>query len=160
VGGGQSKLDAAKKAAVEALGLLNPDDRVGLWSFSTETTDHPQPYSEVVPLAPVGDKRGQLTAAIQGLHAEGGTALYATIRAAQQYMLTQLRPDRITAIVVLTDGKNEYPQDNDLDGLLHDIDASNLERSVRVFGIAFGDKSDLDVLASIAKASRATAYDA
>jgi Ca-activated chloride channel family protein len=82
------------------------------------------------------------------------------VRAAQRSMLTGYTGDRINAVVVLTDGKNEYPRDNDLDALLRDIDAGNLERSVRVFAIAFGDKSDLGTLSSIARSSRAAAYDA
>jgi Ca-activated chloride channel family protein len=160
-GAGKSKLEAAKAAAVKGLALLHPDDQVALWAFSTERNGTgAEPYAEVVPLAPLAQSRDRLTAAIQGLHAEGGTGLYYSVRAAQQRMLRELDPDRITAVVVLTDGKNEYPRDNDLPALLRDLDASNLERSVRVFAIAFGDKSDLGVLSDIAKSSRAAAYDA
>jgi Ca-activated chloride channel family protein len=159
-GSGRSRLEAAKQAAVQGLGLLHPDDEVGLWSFSTEQPGAAEPYQEVAPLVPLKTGRAQLTAAINGLHAEGGTALYHTVRGAQRYMVEQLRPDRINAIVLLTDGKNEYPKDNDVGALLRDIDATNLELSVRVFAIAFGDQSDLDVLAQIGKASRAAAYDA
>jgi Ca-activated chloride channel family protein len=98
---------------------------------------------------------------IGALSAGGGTALYATTREAQRHLLANAAPDRINAIVVLTDGKNEDPGgDNDLDALLHDLDASSLENSVRVFTIAYGDKADLDTLNKISKASRAAAYDA
>jgi Ca-activated chloride channel homolog len=160
IGDGRSRLEAAKEAAVEALDLFHDDDRVGLWSFSTEPEEGLPPYTEVHPLERIGDGQGTLAEAISGLHAEGGTALYYTIRAAQQHMLTELSPDRINAVVVLTDGQNEYPPDDDLPALLRDIDASSLERSVRVFAIAFGEQSDLEVLEEIATASRAAAYDA
>jgi Ca-activated chloride channel family protein len=159
-GSGQTRLEAAKQAAIEALDLLHDEDRVGLWSFSTETGDSPQPYTEVWPLARMGESRAGLAEAIGGLHADGGTALYHTVRAAQQHLLSELSPDRITAVVVLTDGKNEYPADNDLAALLRDIDASSLEQSVRIFTIAFGEQSDLEVLTQIGQASRAAAYDA
>ncbi|MFD3380031.1 MULTISPECIES: substrate-binding domain-containing protein [unclassified Streptomyces] len=159
-GGGQSRMEAAKKAAADTLGLYHPDDEVGLWAFSTETDDHPQPYREIVPPRPVRDNEKRLTEAINGLNAEGGTALYTTVRAAQKEMLADLDTDRINAVVVLTDGQNEYPADNDLDALLRDLDASQLERSVRVFTVAFSGQADFGTLTKIASATKATSYDA
>ncbi|WP_426512182.1 extracellular solute-binding protein [Dactylosporangium sp. McL0621] len=159
-GGGRTRLEAAKAAAIEGLKRLHPDDEVSLWQFSTEEAGGPRPYAEVVPFGPMRDNQRPLTTAIQGLHPEGGTALYTTVRAAQQSMVQGYATDRINAIVLLTDGKNEYPRDNDLDALLRDVNADSLERSVRVFAIAFGDKSDLKTLSSIARSSRAAAYDA
>jgi Ca-activated chloride channel family protein len=159
-GGGRTRLEAAKEAAIEGLKKLHPDDEVSLWQFSTEDAGGPQPYAEVVPFAPMRTNADRLTAAIKGLHPEGGTALYTTVRAAQRGMLEHYETDRINAIVVLTDGKNEYPRDNDLDALLRDVNADTLERSVRIFAIAFGDKSDLGTLSRIARSSRAAAYDA
>ena len=113
-----------------------------------------------MPISPISGDKDQLAGVIKGLSAEGGTALYATARAAQQKLLSTVDPDKINAVVLLTDGKNEYPKDNDLDGLLRDLDANNLENSVRVFTIAYGDKADLDTLKKISTASRAAAYDA
>jgi Ca-activated chloride channel family protein len=159
-GGGRSRLEAAKRAAIDGLTRLHPDDEVSLWTFSTPLGGATRPYTEVVPFAPMRANAERLRSAIGGLHPEGGTALYTTVRAAQQSMIAQYEPDRINAVVVLTDGRNEYPRDNDLDALLRDVNADSLERSVRVFAIAFGDKSDLTTLSSIARASRAAAYDA
>lgn len=159
-GGGQSRMEAAKKAAADTLDLYHPDDEVGLWAFSTETDDHPQPYRQIVPPRPVRDNEQRLTEAINGLNAEGGTALYTTVRAAQKEMLADLDTDRINAVVVLTDGRNEYPPDNDLDALLRDLDASQLERSVRVFTVAFSGQADFGTLTKIATATKATSYDA
>ncbi|MEU6198171.1 extracellular solute-binding protein [Streptomyces sp. NPDC047061] len=159
-GGVQSRLEAAKKAAVNALGQFHPDDEVGLWAFSTGTDEHPKPYQQILPPQPVRENRSQLTAAINGLSADGGTALYTTVRAAQQAALADLDTNRINAVVVLTDGKNEYPADNDLGALLKDIDATHLERSVRVFTVAFSDQADFDTLSKISAATKATSYDA
>jgi Ca-activated chloride channel family protein len=97
---------------------------------------------------------------IKSLSAEGGTALYATTRAAQRKMVELSDPSRINAVVVLTDGKNEYPKDSDLDALVRDIDTSDKEIPVRVFTIAYGGQADLGVLQKISSASRAAAYDA
>ena len=63
-------------------------------------------------------------------------------------------------MVLLTDGKNEYPPDNNLEQLVGDLGGEQTDTSVRVFPIAYGDKADLGVLREIAKASRAAAYDA
>jgi len=113
-----------------------------------------------VPIGAVSGNGDRMKQVIGQLSAEGGTALYYTTRAAQQKMLSTVDPTRINAVVVLTDGKNEYSRDNDLDSLVHDLDANNLENSVRVFTIAYGDKADLDTLKKISTASRAAAYDA
>jgi Ca-activated chloride channel family protein len=160
VSGSRTKLDLAKQAALRSMDLFAPDDEVGLWAFSTEAKGGTTPYTEKVAVGPVSATAPTIKSAISALAPEGGTALYATTRAAQQKLLTTATPDRINAVVVLTDGKNEYPKDNDRDALVRDLNADNLENSVRVFTIAYGDKADLDTLKQISAASRAAAYDA
>jgi Ca-activated chloride channel family protein len=158
--GGVSKLEAAKKAAIASLDLLHPDDEVALWTFSGQKPNGASPYNERLPMSRLGDAKQQLTTLIRGLSAEGGTALYHTTRAADLYMRQRLDVNRINAVVLLTDGRNEYPADNDKAKLLRDLDGSALEDSVRIFGIAFGEEADLTTLQEIAKVSRAAAYDA
>jgi Ca-activated chloride channel family protein len=157
---GKSKLELAKQAAMQSLDMFAPDDEVGLWTFSTEAAGQATPYTEQVPVAGLSANKDKLKQVIAGLAPGGGTALYATARAAQRKLLDTADPTRINAVVLLTDGKNEYPKDNDLDGLIKDLDASSLENSVRVFTIAYGEQADLKTLQSISKASRAAAYDA
>lgn len=158
--GGVSKLEAAKTAAVKSLDLLHPDDEVALWTFSGQRPGGALPYTEALPMSSIRDAKQRLTETIRGLSAEGGTALYRTTRAADLYMRERLDAARINAIVLLTDGRNEYPADNDKAKLLRDLDGSELEDSVRIFGIAFGADADLDTLQEVAKVSRAAAYDA
>jgi len=69
-------------------------------------------------------------------------------------------PARINAVILLTDGKNDYPPDVDLDGLVHELQSQNESEAVRVFAIAYGADADLPTLRRISSASRATAYDA
>lgn len=157
---GRSKLELAKDAVRGALKLFAPDDEVGLWTFSTEQSGSATPYTEQVPIGAVSSVRSRMGEVIDGLYADGGTALYATARAAQKRMLAAVDPDRINAVVLLTDGKNEYPRDNDLDSLVTELDADTLENSVRMFTIAYGDKADLPTLRRISTASRAAVYDA
>lgn len=157
---GQSKLELAQQAAKQAIDMFAPDDEVGLWTFSTEQQPGGKPYTEQVPIGRVSAVKASLRSAIYGLSANGGTALYASTRAATQALLADSDPTRINAVVVLTDGQNEYPKDSDLGRLLTDLDASHRENPVRVFTIAYGDQADLDTLRKIASASRAAAYDA
>ncbi|MBT8224351.1 MAG: VWA domain-containing protein [Dactylosporangium sp.] len=159
-GTGQSKLELAKQTVQRSLDLFAPDDEVGLWTFSTERDGAATPYTERLPVGALAANRQRMTTTIAALAPGGGTALYATTRAAQQRQLAALDESRINAIVLLTDGRNEYPKDNDLEGLVRDLDASQLERSIRVFTIAYGEGADLDALERISTASRAAAYDA
>lgn len=159
-GGGGSKLDLAKQAAAGAVKLLAPDDELGLWTFSTPSAGQSTPWTELVPTAPVRSVLPTFDAKVKALQAEGGTALYATTRAAVGQVRDSFDRTRINAVVLLTDGKNEYPADNDLARLTGELGGEETETSVRVFPIAYGDKADLGVLRQIADASRAAAYDA
>ncbi|WP_255498370.1 substrate-binding and VWA domain-containing protein [Nakamurella sp. PAMC28650] len=156
---GQSKLDLAKQAAAAALGQLSDTDQVGLWTFTTAMATPATIYSEDVPIQPLAKDRKELASALQGLQPQNGTPLYAAIRLATKYMNGSAAPDLINAVVVLTDGKNEYTDDN-LDSLVADLGSSATENGVRVFSIAYGADADLDVLKKISQASRAAAYDA
>jgi Ca-activated chloride channel family protein len=159
VDGGGSRMELAKKAAQQAIGQFSPDDEVGLWTFSTGPKLTDVPYTKQVPIAPIRQNGARIKQVIGGLAPEGGTALYRTTRDAQRDMLAQFDPTRINAVVLLTDGRNEFPPDNNLDSLIENLSASE-EQTVRVFPIAYGDKADLSVLKRIAEASDAVAYEA
>jgi Ca-activated chloride channel family protein len=159
VTGGGSKLDLAKRAAIASLAQFAPDDEVGLWTFSSGKTLNDPPYSERVPIGPLAANSAALKAAIDGLSPGGATALYATTRKAHEKLVAGVDAARINAVVVLTDGRNEYPPDNDLDSLVAALSGGD-ELGVRVFPIAYGGKADLAALNRIAAATRATAYDA
>jgi Ca-activated chloride channel family protein len=75
-------------------------------------------------------------------------------------MTSTVDPSKINAIVVLTDGRNEYPADTDIDGLVRELSRGSTESGVRVFSIAYGADADLKTLQRISEASRAVAYDA
>ncbi|ACV80249.1 substrate-binding and vWA domain-containing protein [Nakamurella multipartita] len=157
--GSESKLDLAKKAATSALGQLTDTDQMGLWAF---TTDLPTPdtiTADLVGVGPLAQTRQPIIDAISSLTPLNGTPLYAATREAAKAMNAQKDPNSINAVVVLTDGRNEYT-DNDLDGLLRELNASAEEDGVRVFTIAYGPDADLATLQEISEASRAAAYDA
>ena len=156
---GATRLDLAKRGASAAVDLLAADDEVSLWVFSTEQ-DGRKPYRELVPFGPAGERKGPIKAQIADLVASGGTGLYATIRAGAASLAADFDPSRINAVVVLTDGRNEFPADSSIDSLTRVLAGEDADRTVRVFPIAYGDDADLGELTKIADASRAAAYDA
>ena len=156
---GASKLDLAKKAAASAVGLLAKDDQLSLWIFSTQQKGE-LPYRELVPFGPAGTQAPLARRQIAELQADGGTGLYATVRAATRSLAASFDPQRINAVVVLTDGRNEFPADSNIDSLTTELDREDADRTVRVFPIAYGDDADIGELTKIADAARAVAYDA
>jgi Ca-activated chloride channel family protein len=155
-GGGKTRLELAQAAAVNGLSQLSDADQVGLWTFPAQG----QVYWQQMALEPLGPQREQLITRIQQLIPAGGTPLYATTRKASEAVRAGAGDDTINAVVVMTDGKNEYPDDTDVDGLIRQLGDQALEGGVRVFTIAYGEDADLDTVKRISEASRAAAYDA
>jgi Ca-activated chloride channel family protein len=159
--GGQTKLELAKTAAADALADFAPDDQVGVWAFTSDLPGPTGVYVEIAPIAALGPNLDRVRRAIGDLTPLNGTPLYAVTRQAVSTMSTAADPDRINAVVLLTDGRNEYPPDTDLSGLVREIQVSeNSSGAVRVFSIAYGQDADLETLRQISEASRAAAYDA
>ena len=163
-GGGKTKLDLAKEAAVNALGQFKPDDQVGLRLFTTNVgpADHPD-YLDVVPVGPVAAQREALANKIRDLTPLEGTPLYTVAKASYDQLKSSYDPARINAVLLLTDGKNEDPRNNDLTGLLTDLRSGsegNAAQPVRLFTIAYGHDADLGTLKRMAEATNAAAYDA
>jgi Ca-activated chloride channel homolog len=161
---GPTKLDLVKRAAVDALDQFKPEDDVGLWIFSTEISrNEPTDYLEVLSIAPIGAQREAMAARIDDLVPTQGTPLYTVTKAANDRLVETFDAQRINAVLLLTDGKNEDTRNNDLDGLLRTLRARNegqVSNPVRVFPIAYGQDADQATLKRIAEATNATVYDA
>lgn len=157
---GMTKLELAQQAAASAINGFADDDEVGLWAFSTQLGGNGEPWVQLQAIGPAKSAVPAMQADIASLVPDGGTGLYATLRAAQRRMLADLATDRINAIVLLSDGRNENPDDEDLDGLLRQLTGESVDTSVRVFTIGYGDGADADALRAIAQASRGQYYEA
>jgi Ca-activated chloride channel family protein len=161
---GETRLDLAKRAAVEALDDFKDDDEVGLRVFSTNISGQdPTDYADIVPIAPAGDNREELASRIRDLVPTEGTPLYTAVGDSYEQLLGDYAPDRINALLVLSDGRNEDPRNSDLGSLLEDLRATSegqSSRPVRIFPIAFSGDADLQTLSDIAEATDAAAYDA
>ena len=166
--GGDTKLDLAKQAAIDALELFKDDDEVGLWTFSTELG--PQGTDNVLKLqepARVGDIRERLVGQINDLVPVANTPLYDASDAAYAAALADFDPARINAVVLLSDGQNQDGDNSDdreqLESLLNTLGSSSegqATKPVRIFPIAYGEGADLPTLRQIAEATSAAAYDA
>ncbi|MGV1005047.1 MAG: substrate-binding domain-containing protein [Candidatus Nanopelagicales bacterium] len=157
---GMSKLELAQQAASQALGQFADTDEVGLWVFSTELGTGGEPYLPLVAIGPAKETVPEMRRNIAGLQPDGGTALYATLRVAQRQMLMDLSTKQINAIVLLSDGQNEYPLDTDLNSLTKALKGESVDTSVRVFPIGYGEGADPVALGAIAEASRGKYYEA
>lgn len=159
-GGGRSKLELARTAAVGALGQFTDKDEVGLWAFTTGMGSGDESYSELAPMKPLdGPAKSQLTDRLTSLEPLNGTPLYGATRAAAAKVRDACEAGFICAVVVLTDGRNEDPNDTDLDSLIKELGGGSSETPLRVFSIAYGEGADLETLKKISEASRAAAYD-
>jgi Ca-activated chloride channel family protein len=114
-------------------------------------------YQELIPIGPLGPNLDQFRRSIRGLVPLNGTPLYTAVHDSVEAMRQQFDPERINGVVLLTDGRNEDPNNQDLPGLLRYLDS---ELNVRVFAIAYGADADLGTLTRIAQASTGAVYDA
>ena len=137
------KLDQAQVALGVFLSEIKGDlERVGMVQFSSTVYN-------VIYLDELSDNRQVLQATIDNLEAGGDTALLDAVSEAFTRLQKEGDPERINAIVAMTDGRenNSYIS---LRTLLNQIKRESTV-PVIVFCIAYGDDADLDMLQSIAE---------
>jgi Ca-activated chloride channel family protein len=150
---GGAKIAGARDGARQLVAALSERDRFALLLFN----EHPRWVNEGALLK---DARPSLDGALAGTVADGGTALYDAILAAveQQAKERSSQADRISAVVVLSDGEDRDSQTK-LGELLEKIRFDGERRTVRVFTIAYGKDARKDVLQQIAEATQGRAFD-
>jgi Ca-activated chloride channel family protein len=168
VGDGQTRLDLAKQAAINALDLFADDDEVALRIFSTDLGGPESDiYIDMADYAPVGGQAEGLRNDIDSLIPTNGTPLYQVTQQSYDEALAGYDPAKINAIVLLTDGQNDdgdsSDDDQQLDRLLDDLQEGTegqAARPVRIFTIGYSSAADQGSLEQIAEASAGAAYDA
>ena len=124
--------------------IKGEQERVGLVEFASRV-------NTVVTLDELGRSRTALELAVDGLQAEGDTALLDAVFVAQQQLKELGDTERINAVVVMTDGRENNSW----------IDLRNLVQELRkdsgvpvvVFAIAYGQDADMEVLRIIAEST-------
>ena len=165
---GDTKLDLAKRAAIEALDEFTSTDEVGLRIFTNGLgPNQDQDYLDVLPVQPMSTNRERLRNTIRDQLPLNGTPLYSVTEDSFSSMVESYDARLINAVVLLTDGVNDdgdTSDDRDQLGQLLTTLASETggenATPVRVFTIAYGKQADQDTLTQIAQASNAASYDA
>ncbi len=145
------KMRQAKAGAQALLSALDAQDCISLLPF-----DHRPRWAKKEACG--ASEREALQKSVQTLFASGGTALYDAIGVAYEQLKTSAKPGRITAAVVLSDGRDQDSRLS-LEALLQRISYRvEAGEGVRVFTIAYGDDADGTVLERVAEATRGRAY--
>ena len=141
------KMAAAQAALREFMAQIKGDqERVGLVEFGSTVNN-------IAALDELANNRTQIERSIDQLDAYGNTALLDAVRTAYVRLQQLNDPERINAIVVMTDGR-ENNSLTTLRELQREIERGNREGvPVVIFAIAFGDDADYDVLRAIAETS-------
>jgi Ca-activated chloride channel family protein len=149
----EQKLLNAKKGARALVSILGPHDDLSLLVFSSK-------FSWVKKDVPMDEKgHKEMTEEINTLLAQGETALYDSVQEAYQYSQKGQKPEKISAVIVLTDGEDNKSKLRTVDALLKEIKFDPEKSPTRVFTIAYGRDADRGVLKKIAEATKAKSYD-
>lgn len=149
----ENRLERAKAGLRSFFRNVGEQDSVGLTIFSDRIT----------PLIPVGPYRAnapKLRQTVQNLIAEGGTAVYDATIEGFRAVRSGASPDRINAVVVLTDGE-DTDSGASADEVVNAVRAQgDSDNQVRVFTIAYsaGAVGAAEALQEISEASGGQAY--
>jgi hypothetical protein len=161
-----TRMQATAKTAAGGLQLMTDDTELGQWVFSTNLVGN-QPWKEIVPIGPLGDRIGSASRrqiVLSGLAKlkpipTGNTGLYTTILAAYQKLKTTYKPDMINSMLLLTDGKNDDPKGITLKKLLTSLKKEyDPKHPVQVIMIGFGKGVDRNELDQVAQATDGAVY--
>jgi Ca-activated chloride channel homolog len=150
----ESRLERAKGGLRSFFRNVGQQDSVGLTIFSDQIT----------PLIPVGPYRAnaaELRRTVQNLIADGGTAVYDATIEGFRMVRSAASPDRINAVVVLTDGE-DTDSGASADDVVEAVRAQgDSDDQVRVFTIAYsaGAVGAAEALKKISEASGGQAYE-
>jgi Ca-activated chloride channel family protein len=143
-----AKIEKAKQAAMQLVDRLRPDDIFSMVIFSDEA-------QVIVPAQHVEDKDA-LKEKIEGIEAEGSTALYAGVKAGAGQLDENLSDKRINRVILLSDGLANVGPSTPRD--LRRLGSQLAEREISVTTIGVGDDYNEDLMAGLAEASDANYY--
>lgn len=141
------KISKAQQALLAFIEAIRGDaERVGLVEFSSEV-------ERVVPLQELAGNRTALEQAVAELTVGGDTALLDAIGVAYGQLQALADTERINAIVVMTDGRENASRTRLRQLVTRIGDGNRRGVQVYIFCIAYGSDADMSVLAAIAEAS-------
>lgn len=148
-----AKITAAQAALKTFVDMLKDGDRLQIIAFNAN-------LNNLSPLSPLGEKRAEVQTQIDAIQPDGPTRLYDAVLQAHNELNANGDPNRIRAIVVLSDGRDERIA---ADGTVSQASVNGLEdvitavrageeggNAIRIFTIAYGQEADETVLQQIA----------
>ena len=151
----ETKISLAKRALLDALPQLAPDDEIGLRIFTTDLGGAHPNWKDVVPIGRLDHQHDALTRAINDLTPLRGSPLYSATHDAFNTVDTTAEAGHINGVIVMSDGYNETDTDNSRAALL-----AELHDPTRVFTIAYSPDADQSSLRKIAQSTNARVFDA
>jgi Ca-activated chloride channel homolog len=146
----ENRIANAKTGAADLVNMLGNYDTLSVVSFNNRV-------STIVPATVLEQGRSTSLRAVEGLFADGGTALYDAIAKAHADLSQQPDDSKISALVVLSDGEDRNSQLK-LEQLLEQIKSTGEQKSIRIFTIGYGEGADMKVLENISKTTDGKAY--
>jgi hypothetical protein len=163
--GNTTRVAITQEAAGIALAALPKTTKLGLWVFSIGIGAGDTDYRPVVPIGRLDDDthRAQVASAAANLakNVGGGTGLYDTIWAAYQQAKKDYDPQRVNAVVILTDGRNDDPNGISLEQLKANLTAAgDPNKPIAITTIGIGPDVDSAALTQISKMTYSDFYSA
>ena len=143
-----AKLEKTKQAAMQLVDRLAPDDVFSLVIFSDRA-------QVLVPAQKVEDKDA-LKEKIEGIEADGSTALYAGVKTGADQLGEFFSSKRINRVILLSDGLANVGPSSPRQ--LRRLGSDLAERGISVTTIGVGDDYNEDLMAGLAEASDANYY--
>jgi hypothetical protein len=161
--GDTTRVAITQEAAGIALAALPKTTKLGLWVFSIDKGGPGQDWRELAPIGRLDDDshRAVVATAASTLakNVGGGTGLYDTIWAAYQKVKSQYDPNRVNAVVILTDGRNEDPKGISLEQLKANLRAaSDPSKPIAITTIGIGPDVDPKALSQISRMTYSDFY--
>jgi Ca-activated chloride channel family protein len=143
-----AKLEKTKQAAMQLVDRLAPNDIFSLVIYSDNAR-------VLVPAQRVEDKEA-LKAQIEGIEADGSTALYSGVKMGANQLQEFFSSKRINRVILLSDGLANVGPSSTHD--LRQLGRQLAERGISVTTIGVGDDYNEDLMAGLAEASDANYY--
>jgi Ca-activated chloride channel homolog len=150
----ENRLVRAKQGLEAFFAEVGKQDSVGLNIFSDR-------LQSLIPVTPFRQNERQMRQTVENLIADGGTAVYDATIEGFESVRADATPERINAVVVLTDGEDTDSAASAEDAVRAVRGQGDSDDQVRVFTIAYsaGAVGAAEALAQIAEASGGQAYE-
>jgi len=146
-GGGEKKIDAAKKAFRETMEIISPATNVGLMVFGqTRPGDH---CDDITLLYGLGEKKAaELVDSIDRYKAQGGTPIADSLLRAKGIFANQKGANN--SIILITDGREECKSHEYLCKAADELAALGVELKVHIVGLGHkeGDRKEVECVAN------------